>query len=158
MAAPSGAFGARSTSGWISKTMEIRVTKFTTSESGDPRGYPNCSSRARSGRRSRHGRQQLRNSQMPRGNHRPRCRRHHPAPQEREALKARHRRCGRTKRSPPHIKALRADHLATMEGISMTKQRRTQDALRQDPGPTSRGSSTKKICQKKSILQLHYFS
>ena len=43
----------------------------------------------------------------------------------------------RTKRSPPRITALRADHLATMERLSPPEPRRDQDALRQTTWPAA---------------------
>lgn len=82
------------------KTLEIRAAEFTTSDIGDvePVSATGSSEPARdatrvarpdpagTGDRQRHSRWCLRYPQVPRRHHRPRCRRNHPAPQERQTL------------------------------------------------------------------------
>jgi hypothetical protein len=121
------------------KTLEIRAAEFTTSDIGDAPCCPNSSTRSRPIRRS---------AALPQTAPSTRANATRPSPPavpppssrpaRSKALEARHRRCGRTKRSPPRITALRTDHLATMEWVSPKKPCRDQDALRQALGPTSR--------------------
>ena len=123
------------------KTLEIRAAEFTTSDVGDAPMLPELldqippDQEIGSGE-PRERRWRLRHPQVPSGRRRPRRCGNHPAPQERQALEARHPWSDRTKRSPPRIPALRADPLATMERVSPPKPRRDQDALRQALGPT----------------------
>jgi hypothetical protein len=82
------------------QTLEIRAAEFTTSDIGDVEPVNATGSSepardaarvarpdpARAGDRQRHSRWCLRHPQVPRRHRRPRCRRNHPAPQERQTL------------------------------------------------------------------------
>jgi len=66
---------------------------------------------------------------------RTRGRSHHPAAQERQAMKARTSRRDRAQRGLACIQTLRPDDLGTMERLPPPKPRRNQDALCQTAGP-----------------------
>ena len=60
-------------------------------------------------------------------------------PQERQAMEDRHRRRGRSKRSPARLQTPRPSPLATMERIPPPKPRRNEDALCETAGAAPHG-------------------
>jgi|GEM_PF-542237 len=119
------------------KTLEIRAAKFTTSDVSDAPMLPELLDQIppeqEIGSVTADG--AFDTSKCHDGHRRPWRRRDHPAPQERQAMEARHRRSDRWQRSPEGIETLRAGHLATMERLSSPKPCRDQDALRETAGP-----------------------
>ena len=81
-----------------------------------------------------------RGAQVPRCHRRSRCPRCDPAPQEREALADRHRRCRRAKRDTARLQIPRPGLVATMERIPPSEPRRDEDALCKAAGPAAHGT------------------
>jgi hypothetical protein len=125
------------------QTLEIRAAEFTTRDVGDAPMLPELLNQIPpdqeiasvtapshglqanrcplSGRACVHAREggngrRFRHPQVPRGHRCPRRCRHHSAPQERQAMEARHPRGDRAQRGPVRITTLRSDHLATPLG------------------------------------------